>query len=302
MSEIFRDAKKYVIQNFGNLITVDKPIMDSRHERWIVNVKSYYPRIIVDNENNEIIVNMITLDKLCTFYYNLNGVMIKSPTKTECLESLLFSLNLWNERVERIITKASSNELSNVRTVKHFLRPIELIINYIYYHDILTNEDVKDLTRTQRYLDWINLLIDLSIINKTPNGYTYGNLWIGLREKFKTRDVFMDTLISIILSERYSYMREILNVGQLGTVIHTNCCYYKSCIEADKIINLHPKSIWKDYIKYYGTKSYPEIFTTLFELTEANVLNYKKPYFYANEKIYDRIEEINVNKSITLPF
>jgi len=301
MSNIMENSKRYVRSQFGNLITVGEPILDKYNERWLVTVKSYYPRITEDNESNERILNILTLDKLCYFYYNLNGIMVKAPSKEECLESLKLSLNLWKERVERIVTKASSKELSNVQTVRHFLRPVEVIVNYVYHYDVLENYEIENLTRTQRYLNWINLLLELRLLEKTVKGYTYGDTWVALKEKYQNKDEFMDIILSILISERYSYIREIMNVEQLGTVIHSNCCYYKSCIEADKIVKRHPESIWKDYVKYYGTKSYAEIFNTLLELSEAKVLLYAKPYFNANEEIYDRIEDYQINKSIIPP-
>lgn len=301
MSEIFQKARRYVRENYGNLVTVDSPIPDEINNRWTVNVKSYYPRLIQDDSKFERNVNILTLNKLCQLYYDFDGKLIKSPKKSECLDSLKASLNIWKERVERIVTKASSPELANVRTIRHFLRPVEVIVNFILEYELLSYNDVENLTRTRRYMDWIELLTNINLIESSKSGYTYSELWVGFREKYPKKQDFLNFVISYILSERYAYLNEIMNIGQMGTVIHSNSCYYKSCIEADKIVQKYPKSIWKDYVKFFGKKSYAEIYNTLLELSEVKVIEYNKPYFRGNEEIFERILEYRLDTTITPP-
>ena len=302
LSEVFQNARRYVRENYGNLITVDSPIFSDINNEWVVNVKSYYPRIIQDDENNERMLYILTLNKLCQLNYSEEGILIRAPLKSECLYSLRESLNLWKERIERIVVKASSPELARVRTVRHYLRPIEVIVNYVFDYRLLSYKNIEDLTRTKRYMDWINLFIKLKLLESTEKGYTYGESWTGLINEYPNKKEFLERVISYILSERYAYLNEIMNIGQMGTVIHSNNCYYKSCIEADKIIQKYPHSIWKDYVKYYGKKSYAEIYNTLLELSEAKVIEYRKPYFSANEEIFERIMTgYEINPTITPP-
>ena len=56
------------------------------------------------------------------------------------------------------------------------------------------------------------------------------------------------------------------------------------------------KSIYLDFVKHHGKKFYPEIFNTLMEL-EGNVIEYKKPYIYANEEVYENINDLDFSVS-----
>jgi len=44
----------------------------------------------------------------------------------------------------------------------------------------------------------------------------------------------------MVLSERYSYLEEIMNIKVLSALIHTNSCYYRLCIDADRIVKKRP--------------------------------------------------------------
>jgi hypothetical protein len=150
-----------------------------------------------------------------------------------------------------------------------------------------------------------DLRSDLPLILQTDNfscARAYGDIGISIRESVRGKDEFLSSIISYVLSERYSYLKEIMKIGNLGTIMHINSCYYRSCLEADKIIKRKPRSIYAEYVKNYGRRSYQEIFYTLIELSDANVIQYKKPYITANEEILDKQSSYNVDLSVTPPF
>jgi len=301
MSDIYKQAKTFAIEHYGNLVLAEEPQYDSFSEKYVVNLSVNYPRLIINDATNERIINILTLKKICKLSYNLNGAIVSSPTRTQCLASLNESLNLWNERIERIITKAASTELANVQTVHHFLNPVEVIMNWIYNFHFLGEQDIADLTRSERYWDWINLLKSLEIISPGENKFGLGSIGQGLRERSHNKDELVRNVVSYILAERYSYLEEIMNINQLSTLIHANSCYYKSCIDADQIVKKNPRSIHHEYEKIYGRKSYVEFFNNLMELSKGKVIKYEKPYFTANEEIFERISHFEVQHSISPP-
>jgi len=301
MSEIYMKAKHFAIEHYGNLVIPDEPLYDSFSEKYVVNLSVHYPRLIVNDATNERIVNVLTLDKICQLSYNASGAIINPPTKATCLDGLSESLNLWNERIERIVTKAASNELANVQAVHHFLNPIEVIMNWIYHFNALTEQDIEDITRTERYWDWINLLKSLDVIVPGDGKFGLGNIGQGLRERSRGKDELVRNVISHVLHERYSYLEEIMNINQLSALIHTNSCYYRYCIDADRIVKKNPRSMHNEYEKLYGRRSYVEFFNSLMELSKGKVIKYEKPYITANEEIFERISSLNLQHTITPP-
>jgi len=105
----------------------------------------------------------------------------------------------------------------------------------------------------------------------------------------------------MVLSERYSYLEEIMNIKVLSALIHTNSCYYRLCIDADRIVKKRPRSIHHVYEKTYGRRSYVEFFNSLMELSRENVIHYEKPYITANEEIMERINKLEIPHTVTPP-
>ena len=301
MSEICVQARKYAHEHYGNLVFAEEPTYDHFSQRYAVNLSVHYPRLIVNDATNERIINVLTLEKICQLHYNASGTMVNPPNRGECLNGLNDALNLWNERIERIVTKAASNELAGVQTVHHFLNPIEVIMNWIYHYNALKEEDIEDLTRTERFWDWINLLKSLDILTLGDGKFGLGNTGQGLRERSHGKDELVRNVISYVLSERYSYLEEIMNIKVLSTLIHANSCYYRYCIDADRIVKKNPRSIHQQYEKIYGKRSYIEFFNSLMELSKGRVIRYEKPYITANEEIFDRINSMNIEPSIAPP-
>jgi len=302
MSEIRLKARKYALDNYGNLVYAEEPRYDSYLEKYIVNLSVHYPRLIVNDATDERIVNVLTLQRICQLHYNAIGIIVNPPNREECLNGLNESLNLWNERIERIVTKAASNELAGVQTVHHFLNPIEVIMNWIYHYNALREEDIYDLTRTERYWDWLNLLKSLDIITFGEGKFGLGSTGQGLRERSHDKDELIRNVVSHVLSERYSYLEEIMNIKVLSTLIHANSCYYRYCIDADRIVKKNPRSIHQQYEKIYGKRSYVEFFNSLMELTKGRVIRYEEPYITANEDVFNKINSMKIEPLISPPF
>jgi len=301
MSEIRKKAKMYAIEHYGNLVYAEEPRYDSFVNKYIVNLSVHYQRLIINYATDERIINILNLEKISQISYTEYGSILDRPTKDQCLNALKDALNIWNERIERIVTKAASNELAHVQTVHHFLNPIEVIMNWIYHHNALTEQDIEDLTKTPRYWDWINLLKSLEILDYGQGRFGLGSIGQGLRERSRDTDELVRNVISMVLSERYSYLEEIMNIKVLSALIHTNSCYYRFCIDADRIVKKKPQSIHHVYEKTYGRRSYVEFFNSLMELSRENVIHYEKPYITANEEIMERINKLEIPHTVTPP-
>jgi len=301
MSEILRKAKRHAIDHYGNLVYPMEPRYDPTSERYTVNLNVHIPRLIINDATQARTINTLTLEKVCKITYNKNGNIQAQPTKQECLQALNEALNIWNQRINRIVTRAASNQLAQVPAVHHFLNPAIVIANWLYHHNTLTEENLQDLTRTEKYWDYIDLLKSLQVIAYGDDKFGLGKIGQGLREKSKNKDEFITNTISLILSERYSYLEEIMHIRVLSALLHTNTAYYKFCIEANQNIEKRPQSIHREYEKTYGKRSYVEFFNSLMELSRGNVIHYQEPYVTANTEILQKIIEIEITHNVSPP-
>ena len=269
MSEILKKAKRHAIDHYGNLVYPMEPRYDPTFKRYTVNLGVHMPRLIINDATNARIINTLTLEKLCQITYNKNGNLQTQPTKHECLQALL--------------------------------NPAVVIANWLYHHNTLTEDNLEDLTRTEKYWDYIDLLKSLQVIAYGDDKFGLGKIGQGIREKSKTKDEFIRNTLSLILSERYSYIEEVMQIRVLSALIHTNTAYYKFCIEANQNIEKRPESIHREYEKIYGRRSYVEFFNSLMELSRGNVIHYLEPYVTANEQILENINKIEVPQNVSPP-
>ncbi len=211
-------------------------------------------------------------------------------------------MNIWNQRINRIVTRASSDQLARVPAVPHFLNPAVVITNWLYHHNILTEKNLEEITRTEKNTwDYIDLLKGLQVIAYGEDRFGLGKIGQGIREQSKTKDEFIQNTLSLILRERYSYLEEVMHIRVLSALLRTNTTYYRFCIEANQNIEKHPKSIHTEYEKTYGKRSYIEFFNSLMELNRGNVIHYEEPYVSANTEILQKITETEITPTVTPP-
>jgi hypothetical protein len=301
MSEIHKKAKRHAIDHYGNLIYPMEPRYDPHFKHYTVNLNAHIPRLIINDATQKRTINTLTLEKICKLTYNTDGNIQTQPTKQDCLQALNDAMNLWNQRINRIVTRASSDQLATVPAVHHFLHPAVVITNWLYHHNILTEENLENITRTEKYWDYIDLLKNLKVIAYGEDRFGLGKIGQGIREKSKTKDEFIQNTLSLILRERYSYLEEVMHIRVLSALLRTNTTYYRFCIEAKQNIEKHPKSIHHEYEKIYGRRSYVEFFNSLMELNRGNVIHYSEPYVTANEEILQKINDKEITPTVTPP-
>src|SRR3972149_9452802 len=178
-------VRSYVRQHYGNLISVGEPEFDTEQKTWVAELHSDYPRIIHDDRYpNERILKFLSLRRLGTIKIgeNLDQNTIVATPRDTCVDNLSCYLNLWQERVERIIVKASSDKLANTNAARTFLGKIGTIISRLKYKSIILDSEIeafpiKEAEKLRRYLQ---LLEGLEIVAHNDNGYSYGNTFTAL--------------------------------------------------------------------------------------------------------------------------
>jgi hypothetical protein len=149
------------------------------------------------------------------------------------------------------------------------------------------------------------LLEGLKIVHKQNDIYSEGNLAVTARNEAKgNKHYFRDLLISTVLKERYSTLRDVFKVRILEPVIRVDNCIYLPEIETEEQIYRSVKSIRQDFKNYYHRPINEEVLKRNLELlVDFDVIKQSGPHYYGNRELrkvmIEKKKEIgSINKAL----
>jgi hypothetical protein len=301
-------VRTYALHHYGNLISVDDPKFDPEQKAWIAELKSDYPRIIHDDRcPDERTLRFLTLRKLGTIKVgeSLEPNSIDATSRDACVNNLSYFLNLWQDRVEKIIVKASSDNLANTNAAKTFLGKIETIIARLEWNDMILDSEIDFLTgkERERVRKYLQLLEGLDIVVHNDNGYSYGNMFTELSHSIHNSSELSTAILSFIIKNRYAALKEAFNISQLETVVHVDSLYYRPALEANEIIYWKKESFERSCALIYGYKSkiYFRMPYVLKELVQVQALKFEDNCYFGNERLFNKMIEAKDQITLCLP-
>ena len=286
--------RKYTIQHYGNLISVEEPRFDNESKIWIAELKSDYPRIIRDDRSpDKRILKFLSLRELGTVKVG-EGLQVEGTPREICDNKISSLLDMWQERAEKIIVRVSSNQLAKIDEARGVLAKIGMIISNLIQNNIILKVELdsfsgKQAKKIDRYL---RLLESLNLVKQIDGNYTYGNLFAELLKKTDNNiSEFKTAILSTIIKERYSALREIFGISQLETFVHIDSCYYRPAIEAEKLTYWTKDTILEQYTRRYGHKLPLRLSYILDELVNVEALRHEDKYYFGDEKLFSQMLE-----------
>jgi hypothetical protein len=291
--------RNYAIRHYGNLISVGEPEFDPEGKAWIAELQSDYPRIIHDDRYpEERILKFLSLRRLGAIRVGENLQSIEATSREDCVNNLSGYLNLWQERVERIIVKASSDNLANTIEAKMFLGKIGAIISRLKWNKVILDSEIdafpiKKAGKLKRYLQFLE---SLEIVEHKDNAYSYGNMFTELSHDPRIGNNFekLNTaILSHIIKTRYSALIETFGISQLETVVHVDSCYYRPALEAEELIYWNKDSFEHHIRMLYGSKSnvYFRLPYILEELVNTKAIEYQDELYFGNEALFKEMQK-----------
>jgi hypothetical protein len=291
-------VRKYVIQHYGNLISVDDPEFDSTDKTWVAELKSDYPRIIHDDRSpDERFLKFLSLRRLGTIKIGENLEPLEATSRETCVNNLSCFLNMWQERAERIIVKASSDNLASINEARWVLGKIGTIISRLKLNDVILDSEldtlpVKEAVKLKRYLQ---LLEGLDIVSRKDEGYSYGNMFTELSLNTNNDFEKLNTaILSLIIKERYSALKETFGISQLETFVHVDSCYYRPALEAERLIYWNADSFAEHVMMFYGNKSkvHFRLPYILEELVNVKALKHEDKFYFGNDRLFKEMQTL----------
>jgi len=292
---VVEEIRKYAIRHYGNLISVGEPEFDARTKTWLTEVKSDYPRIIHDDRSpDERIVKFLSLRQLGIIKLGENLQPIEATSREICIQNLSSFLDMWEERAERIIVRASADHFARINEAQWVLAKVGMIVSNLLQKERILEEEIashhpNEEAKIRRYL---KLLEGLDLVRQIDEGYTYGNLFTELRRRITNVQEFNIAVLSHVIRERYSTLKETFGISQLETFVHVDSCYYRPALEAEELLYWTSDSIIGRYRKLYGRKSPLRVTYVLGELVNVKALEHEDKYYFGNERLFSQMLDL----------
>jgi hypothetical protein len=297
-------VKQYVRHHYGNLISVGEPKFDPAEKQWVAELVSDYPRIIHDDRNpEERRLRFLTLRRLGTVRVgeNLSQNSIDATTRDDLVQNLNNYLKLWQERANRVIIKASSLNFARTNSAQTFLGKIGVIVSRLERKNVILDGEIDNFheaeaSKIRRYLQ---LLEGLEIVEHRENGYSYGNMYTELSYEAQKAHVDLNTaILSCIIKNRYSALKETFGITHLEPVVHIDSLYYRPALEADDLIYWKYESFEQHCSMLYGhgSKISFRLPFILDELVNVQALKYEDKLYFGNSDLWKQMRE-NIDMS-----
>jgi len=292
---VVEEIRKYSIRHYGNLISVDEPEFDARTKTWLTELKADYPRIIHDDRSpNERILKFLSLRRLGIIRLGENLQPVEATSREICIRNLSSFLDMWQERAERIIVRVSSDHFARINEAQWVLAKVGMIVSNLLQKGLILEEEIashhpREEDKIRRYL---KLLEGLDLVRQIDEGYTYGNLFTELRRQTSDAQEFRTVILSHVIRERYSTLKESFGISQLETFVHVDSCYYRPALEAEKLLYWTSDSLIGHYTRIYGRKSPLRITYILGELVDVKALEREDKYYFGNEELFSQMLDL----------
>ena len=289
--------KKYVVNHYGDLIIPDKPIFDDKTKIWMAQLRSTYPRIVTDDVSGEVLVGFLELKDLGTIRLDDNLHITDATSRKNCDNQLSFRLDLWKQQTERIVIIASSEVFAKIEESIHVLNPLELILDQLI-RTVEDNEikildsDIHEQNNPNRIMQYLELLLELEIVRRVQGGYIHGNVYVGLLENKHISKNLKTSLLSYVIAQKYSTLRQVFGITQLEPYVHLANAYYSASLEAEKLIHISQPHLYQRYQNFYKKISRWAFNSKLNELVDKGALQYDNDYLVGNKEYFDNMLQI----------
>ena len=286
--------KKYVANHYGDLIIPDKPIFDDKTKNWMAQLGSTYPRIVTDDVSGEVLVGFLDLKGLGTIRLDDNSHIIDATSRKNCDDQLSSRLDLWKRQTERIVINASSEVFAKIEESIHVLNPLELILDQLVLtvkdNEIkILDSDIDEQNNPDRIMQYLELLLELEIVRRVQSGYIHGNVYVGLLENTNTSKNLKTSLLSYVIAQKYSTLRQVFGITQLEPYVHLANTYYSASLEAEKLIHISRSHLYQRYQNFYKKISRWAFDSKLNELVDKGALQYDDDCLVGNKEYFENM-------------
>jgi hypothetical protein len=293
MSAAEQVAQRYASTHYGHLILVDDPIYDKKEKHYISNLRSDYPFIIKDDkEPQKKALRIIKMGHLgsITIGNNFKIIQEKTSSRSDCIKNIEKYFEVWKKRAEEIVVNASADNFARIPKFANFFEPIDEILVSLWYNHCIDDVELRmerSSERRNKIRLYLQLLEGLKLIRRVNKGYNKGTLYPFLIEECgNDKECFRNSVISALLRERYSTLRDVFKLTIFEPTIHIDSCIYFPEIEVERNIFRNVHSIRKAYKEYYERRiSLPKLRLILDQLESVDAITREGQHYSGNKSL-----------------
>lgn len=292
-------AQRYAFSHYGELVLVDDPIYDEEEKAYTSNLRSDYPLIIQDDRTpTKRFIRVLKIDSIGSISFDLDCKVIKGRTSSreDCIKNLLIFFDFWKKRAEDIVISVSADNLVHISRFRHFFDPIDAILIGLWDDHKIFDAEIelaRVTTRRKKIRLYLELLEGLEVIRRVEDGYVEGNLFLAYRQQEKNETIFRDKMLSYIIRQRYTTLRDIFKLTILEPTIHVDSCVYLPEMESELQIHRTKESILNGYEYFYKRRINPlDLKLVLTRLETAEAISRDGRHYFGNEHLLKKMIEI----------
>ena len=286
--------KKYVVSNYGDLIISDQAVFNNKTKIWKAQLGSAYPRIVTDDISGKVHVGFLDLKDLGTIRLNDNLQIIDATPSEKCDEQLDSRLKLYKQQTERIVIKALPAVFARIAEDIQALNPLKLIldqlVNTVRNNEIkILDSDINKQGKPDRIKQYLELLLELEIVQRVQDGYIHGNTYTKLLKETSTPKNLKTLLLSHIIEQKYSTLHQVFDITQLEPYLHLANVYYLAALDAEKLIHKSQSNLYQEHQNVYTKISRWAFDSKLKKLVDKGALQYDDNHLVGNKEYFNNM-------------
>lgn len=289
-----KEISRYIRLHYGNLVTFEEPTVVEGS--WETDLKVDYPVVIQDDRTTERMIRFLSFKGLGHLRFTQDFRVTEHRSNEECAELLSAYLAKWRERTERIVVEASARNFARVGRMREVLHPIDVIVHSLLDNDAISQAEIAGLRRPERSKQYLSLLEQGEVVQRTATGYTYGNAFTSIQKRVKEEnpkdyyDAVVEGVIAYIIEHNYSVLRQVFRVSRLEPLVHMDSCYYAPALQAEKLLYQKEETLVERYNQFYPRVSSNELKPVLHELVRVDSLTREGNYFYGTSDLFTEMQ------------
>ena len=249
---------KYVVGHYGNLVLYEEPVFDEERRLWISRLHSDYPVIIQNDFTKRRELRFIKISPLGFVAFDQKMRLNRSWTSSRdtVASRIRTYLDMWRAYAENIMISASADRIVDLPEVATALNPIYEILLILHEEGQIHPDDLvsergrrKEEDKNKQY---IALLEGLDLLRHYDGKYVRGNAFVSLEERNAEFNHLVKTAFSMILSQRYPYLREVIALTNLERLIKVGNTVYYPELHAHEAVPRDSATLVKEYTLEYG--------------------------------------------------
>ena len=287
-NNILTQVNWQVRHDLGTNLYADSLERDGRKFGFRLNLSK--PIIHADSQTKEKTLSYLVLTRVATGSAsgNESKFSIKLPKFREVNKKINLGYTALNVECERIVLKATSNQIAKLSEVDHFLRPVSDIIYKLYSDTFINFEEGHD----DRFARYLELLQDLDLIKKVDDGYKENSKFIGLKNRASDFNNFKHLIYSHILSEAYETLRNFFNFTFIEPYIKIENSYYADSVESNKLLKRTKQDMYSQYLLRYHKMRQNKFNNDVHDLVTVGSFSQNANILSGQQEIFEEVSSL----------